>query len=69
MVIRVHLMNTVKIKVPYNRIQELKADLRKWRVRHYPFRRQVGGMEIEMYFSPKINFILLKYPFVVDFDY
>ena len=54
-------MNTVKIKVPYDKIRELRTDLRKWRVRHYPFRRQEGGMEVEMYLNSKVDFILLKY--------
>ena len=57
----VHHMNTVKIKVPYDRIQEVRTDLRRWRIRHYPFRRQEGGMEIEMFLNPKVNFLVLKY--------
>ncbi len=61
MVILAPHMNTVKIKVPYERIQELRKDLRKWRIRHFPFRRQEGGMEIEMYSNPKLDFIFLKY--------
>ena len=54
-------MNTVKFKVPYNRVKELRLDLRKWRVRHYPFRRQEGGMEVELFPNSKNSFIILKY--------
>lgn len=61
MAIQVLHMNTVKFKVPYERVQELRKDLRKQGIRHYPFRRQEGGMEVEMFPSPKITYLLLKY--------
>lgn len=54
-------MNTVKIKVPYNRINDLTTDLRRWHIRHYPFRRQEGGMEIELFPNAKTDWILIKY--------
>lgn len=56
-----HHMNTVKIKVPYQRVRELTKDLRKWHVRHYPFRRQEGGVEVEMFPNPRADWIILKY--------
>lgn len=54
-------MNTVKFKVPYDRIAEVRKDLRRMRIRHYPFRRQEGGMEIELFSSKKVSFLMLKY--------
>ncbi len=54
-------MNTVKLHVPYDRVQEIKKDLRRWNIRHYPFRRQIGVMEVEIYPTPKNSFLLLKY--------
>jgi hypothetical protein len=55
--------NTVKFNVPYDRVHDLRKDLRRWHIRHYPFRRQEGGMEVEMYSNPKNDFILLKYSY------
>lgn len=54
-------LNTVKIKVPYQRVRDLTKDLRKWQVRHYPFRRQEGGVEVEMFPNPRADWIILKY--------
>jgi len=54
-------MNTVKFKVPYNRVQEVRQDLRRLQVRHYPFRRQEGGVEIEVFPTALITYFLLKY--------
>lgn len=68
MEIQVLRMNTVKINVPYNQISEARLDLRNWRIRHYPFRRQATGIEIEMFPNPKITMLLLKYPNVVDIN-
>ena len=61
MVIQVHHMSTVKFKVPNNRIKELVADLRKTKVRHYPFRKDDGGVEVELFPTKKISYFLLKY--------
>lgn len=58
---RVHHMNTVKLKVPYDRIQEIRKDLRRLRTRYYPFRRQADGMEIEIFNCSAISYFLLKY--------
>jgi hypothetical protein len=60
---QVRHMSTVKFKVPYDLVQDLRKDLRRWQIRHYPFRRQEGGMEVEMYQNPKVDFILLKYSY------
>jgi hypothetical protein len=56
-------MSTVKLTIPYGKgnISELQQDLRKWRIRHYPFSRQVEGLEVIMYANPKADWILLKY--------
>ena len=63
---QVRLMNTVKMKIPYSCVKEALVDLRRWKIRHYPFRRQQGGMEIEMFPNPKVNLLMLKYPIIVD---
>ena len=54
-------MNTVKIKIPHGRIHDAIKDVRKWRIRHEPYRRVYGGLEMELYPSPKISFLQLKY--------
>jgi hypothetical protein len=59
-------MNTVKIKVPYDVVHSARLDLRRWKIRHYPFRRQNGGMEIEIFHNPKVSMFMLKYPNIVD---
>jgi len=53
------MTNTVKIKP--NRVRELVSDLKKWRIRHHPFRRQGSMVHVTMYDSPKIDWIILKY--------
>ena len=63
---RVPRMNTVKMKIPYSCVRDALTDLRKWKIQHYPFRRQQGGMEIEMFPNPKVNLFMLKYPIIVD---
>lgn len=54
-------MNTVKIKIPHGHIHEAMKDVRRWRIRHLPFRRVYGGLEMELYANPKIDFLLLKF--------
>ena len=52
-------MNTVKVKT--SQVKELVSDLKKWRIRHWPFSRQGDDVYVTMYPNPKIDWIKLKY--------
>ena len=51
----------MKSNVPRSQIRSLTNDLKKWRIRHHPFRRTDNGVEIELYPTAKTDFLLLKY--------
>ena len=59
--IQVRHMNTVKLFVKRNQIRELQSDLRKWQIKHLPFSRQDGGVDVILLDCPKANWIVLKY--------
>ena len=59
---QVHRLNTVKIRIPHGYIREAIRDVRQWRIKHLPFRRVYGGLEMELYPNPKITMLQLKYP-------
>jgi hypothetical protein len=59
--IQAHRSNTVKVHIPHGHIREAIKDVRKWRIKHLPFRRVYGGLEMELYPNSKITFLLLKY--------
>ena len=54
-------MNTVKLKIKHGSIGSALKDIRRWRIRHEPFRRVMDGLEMDLYPNPKIDFLLLKY--------
>lgn len=51
----------MKINVPRSQIRSVIADLKKWRIRHLPFRSLPNSIEIEIYPTNKADFLLLKY--------
>lgn len=51
----------MKIEVPRSQIRHVITDLKKWQIRHKPFRRLPNGIEIELYPTNKSSFLLLKY--------
>ena len=58
---QVRHMNTVKLKISHGHIREAIKDVRRWRIRHMPFRKVMGGIEIECYQNPKVSLLQLKY--------
>ena len=56
-------MSTVKIKIPHGKIHEAVRDVRRWRIKHLPFRKVVGGLEMELYPNSKITMLRLKYAY------
>lgn len=54
-------LNTVKVHISHEHIREAINDVRKWRIKHLPFRRVHGGLEMTLYPNAKITFLLLKY--------
>jgi hypothetical protein len=61
--IQAHRSNTVKIHIPHGHIREAIRDVRKWRIKHLPFRKVYGGLEMELYDSPKIALLQIKYAY------
>jgi len=61
--IQVPHLNTVKILIPHGKIRDAIKDVRRWRIRHLPHRRVYGGLEMELYPSPKISLLQIKYAY------
>ena len=57
--IRARHMNTVNIKP--SEIREFAQDLKRWKIRHYPFRSSKYGYEVTLFPNPKSTMLLLKY--------
>jgi hypothetical protein len=57
--IQVLRMNIVNVK--REQVRELTSDLKKWRIRHYPFRRQGDIVCVTIYPTPKMSWLVLKY--------
>jgi hypothetical protein len=56
-------MNIVKVHIPHGRIHEAIRDVRRWRIKHLPFRKVYGGLDMELYDSPKISMFKIKYAY------
>jgi hypothetical protein len=56
-------MNIVKVHIPHGRIHEAIRDVRRWRIKHLPFRKVYGGLDMELYDSPKISLFKIKYAY------
>jgi hypothetical protein len=54
-------MNTVDIKVKASDVQEFAKDLKRMKIRHYPFQWRYDGYLVKLYPNPKIIMLRLKY--------
>ena len=59
--IQVHHMSTVKLKVQATDVHSFQKDLRDWKIQHNPFRKYLGFYLVDVEYSPKVNWLILKY--------
>lgn len=50
-----------KMKIKQSDIFEFQRDLRRMKIRHYPFVRDAGYYHVELYETNKISFLQMKY--------